>query len=379
MRGDLRFWLAFLQVPGIGPQRFQRLLDHFGDLGAAWQAPPKQLEAAGLEERLVQSVVRLRGRLDLDGLLESLERSGIHALTWDDPAYPWRLKEINDPPPVFFVRGELVPQDGWAIAVVGTRRASAYGRQAAEVLAGALAQRGITVISGLARGIDAVAHRVALEAGGRTIAVEACGLDLVYPPEHRRLALDIAAQGALVSEYPPGTRPQAQFFPRRNRLMSGISLGVLVVEADEESGALITARWALEQGREVFAVPGSIFSPLSRGTHELIQQGAKLVMRVEDILEELNLRAVAEVVASPAPPASVDDDERRILQALSTEAVHVDELAHRVGLPVALVSANLALLEMKGLVRAVGGMQYMRTPQGPAPPRQLHESMETLP
>jgi DNA processing protein len=267
---------------------------------------------------------------------------------------------------VLFIRGSFLQQDEWAVAVVGTRRASAYGRQVTETLASDLARRGITVVSGLARGIDAIAHRAALATGGRTFAVQACGLDLVYPPEHRQLALDITKQGALLSEFPPGTKPQAQHFPRRNRLMSGLCLGVLVIEADEQSGALITAHWALEQDREVFAVPGSIFSPLSRGTNNLIQRGeAKLVTSVDHILEELNL-SLAEVQQkareelSTGNTVAIKDEEALLLRVLSSEPQHIDEVAQQAGLPIAAASGTLALLELKGLVRAAGGMRYAR-------------------
>lgn len=367
MPTDLRPWLGFTLAPGIGPQRLRRLLTTFGDAATAWNASASGLKAAGLEPRAAEALVKARSRLDLEAPLETMTRVGISALTWEDATYPSRLLEIGDPPPVLFIRGSLLPQDEWAVAVVGTRRASAYGRQVAETLATDLARRGITVVSGLARGIDAIAHRAALAAGGRTLALQACGLDLVYPPEHRQLALDIIKQGALLSEFPPGTKPQAQHFPRRNRLMSGICLGVLVVEADEKSGALITARFALEQDREVFAVPGSIFSPLSRGTNNLIERGeAKLVTSVEHILEELNLslaevqlKAREELSAWPAE-STIEGEEARLLRVLSNEPQHIDEVAQQTGLPVSAVSGTLALLELKGLVRSTGAMRYIR-------------------
>ena len=368
MQTDLRAWLGFALTPGIGPQRLHRLLATFGDPATAWGASASALRAAGLEPRAVEAVIKARSRLDLDAVIDTMARLGISALTWEETSYPRRLKEIGDPPPVLFIRGSLLDQDEWAVAVVGTRRASAYGRQVAEAFAGDLARRGITVVSGLARGIDAIAHRAALSAGGRTLAVEACGLDLVYPPEHRQLALEIIAQGALLSEFPPGTKPQAQHFPRRNRLMSGLCLGVLVIEADEQSGALITAHWALEQDREVFAVPGSVFSPLSRGTNSLIQRGeAKLVLSVDHVLEELNL-SLADVqqkarayLPSGTGGLPIQDEEARLLRALSGDPQHVDEVAQQTGLPVAAVSGTLALLELKGLVRSAGAMRYVRT------------------
>jgi DNA processing protein len=235
-----------------------------------------------------------------------------------------------------------------------------YGRQVAEEMSRGLAVNRVTVVSGLARGVDAVAHRAALEAGGRTIAVQACGLDLVYPPEHKRLAEQIAERGAVVSDYPIGTQPRSEFFPRRNRILSGMSLGVLVVEGDIKSGALITARQALEQNREVFAVPGSIYSPNSRGTNKLIQDGeAKLTLTVEDVLAELNLSMAShQIEMTEIIPA--DETEGVVLRLLTAEPAHIDELRRESGLPVAAVTSALAMLELKGLVRQVGRMNYVR-------------------
>ncbi|MEK7281158.1 MAG: DNA-processing protein DprA, partial [Chloroflexota bacterium] len=268
------------------------------------------------------------------------------------------LKEIYDSPPVLYVRGEMVPQDEWAIAVVGTRRATVYGRQVAEELATDLARHGITIVSGLARGIDAIAHRAALAAGGRSIAVFGSGLDTVYPAEHARLASEVSQKGALISDYPLGTPPRADYFPRRNRIMSGICLGVLVVEAGETSGALITARLALEQNREVFATPGSILSPMSRGTNRLLQDGAKLVMSYTDVLEELNLTMTAkQLELKELPPVS--EAEARVLGQLSAEPCHIDEVCRAAGLPIAAVSSTLALMEIKGIVRQLGGMNFV--------------------
>jgi DNA processing protein len=258
---------------------------------------------------------------------------------------------------VLYVRGELIADD-WAVAVIGTRRASAYGRQVTRQLAGALARSGITIVSGLARGIDSEAHRAALEAGGRTIAVMGCGVDRVYPPENRGLAREILERGAIVSDYPVGTRPEGVNFPPRNRIISGLSLGVLVTEAGKRSGARITADYAAEQGRDVFAVPGSILMSGSAGTNALIQEGAKLVIRPEDVLEELNLAMVVEQAeARQVLPA--DQTEAALLAHLSAEPTHVDELRRQVGMPIAQVTSALALMELKGMVRQMGGMRYV--------------------
>jgi DNA processing protein len=261
---------------------------------------------------------------------------------------------------VLYVRGQLAAVDAWAVSVVGTRRATVYGRQAAEELSEGLARNNVTVVSGLARGIDSIAHKTALKAGGRTIAVLACGLDMVYPPENLNLAHQILENGALVSDYPLGTQPRSEFFPRRNRIMVGMSLGVLVVEGDLKSGALITARQALDENREVFAVPGSIYTPTFRGTNWLIQHGqAKLVTKVEDVLEELNLTmATHQMEAKEVLPA--DETEARILRFLSAEPIHIDDVLRTSGLEVSAVSSALAMLELKGMVRAVGNMSYVK-------------------
>jgi DNA processing protein len=276
----------------------------------------------------------------------------------NDEAYPARLREIYDYPPVLYVRGELRPEDEYAVAVVGTRRATVYGKQVTSELAAELAAAGITVVSGLARGVDTIAHRAALGAGGRTIAVFACGLDIVYPPENDRLAREIAAHGACISEYPLGTRPRAENFPRRNRILSGLGLGVLVTEAAETSGALITARFAVEQNREVFALPGSVLSPASRGTNRLIQDGAKLVRQASDIMEELNLTTAARQMEmrEVLPDTGI---EAVLLRELTAEPLHIDEVCRRSGLPVAEVSGTLAMMELKGLIKQVGAMNYV--------------------
>jgi DNA processing protein len=341
--------------------RAAQLEDHFGSMAAAWAASPGELRAAGLDSATASECVAARARINPDDELELCHRHGVQAITWHDDAYPRQLREIYDRPPVLFVRGALTPPDEWAVAVVGTRRVSVYGRQAAEEMARGLALNRVTVVSGLARGVDAIAHRAALDAGGRTIGVLACGLDMVYPPEHKRLAEQIIEQGALISDYAIGTQPRSEFFPRRNRILSGISLGVLVVEGDIKSGALITARQALEQNREVFAVPGSIFSPNSRGTNKLIQDGeAKLTLDVQDILAELNLSMAAhQIEMTELIPA--DETESVLLRFLTAEPLHIDEVRRESGLPIATVTSGLAMLELKGLVRQVGRMNYIRT------------------
>ena len=357
---ELKYWLGFNYVSGIGPAKIQALLGHFGTLENAWVAPDGRLREVGLDARALQNFNDVRENFDLDGYVRQVETSGVSVLTWESSDYPDLLREIPAAPPVLFVRGRLEPVDRWAVAVVGTRRLTAYGRQVTSDLVAGLVGNGITVVSGLARGIDAVAHRAALEHGGRTIAVLACGIDRVYPPEHRDLAREIVAErGALVTDYPFGSKPDSNHFPARNRLISGLALGVVVVEAGEKSGALITSRFALEQNREVFAVPGNIHSPVSLGTNRLIQQGGKLVLRVEDILEELNLRMVAEqAVAKVILPETAE--EAALLSHLSSHPVHVDELGRQTGMPISMISSTLTVMELKGMVQAVGGMNYVR-------------------
>ena len=357
---DLKYWLGFNAVSGIGPAKIQALLGAFGDLEPAWRATEDHLRDIGFDVRAIESLRETRRTLDLDRLVAQVEASGAHVLTWDNPDYPSLLRQISAAPPVIFVRGGFEPVDQWAVAIVGTRRLSAYGRLVAHDLATGLARNGITIISGLARGIDGVAHRAALEADGRTIAVMGCGIDRVYPPEHRDLAHAIVAgQGAIVTDFPLGTEPSSANFPARNRLISGLSLGVVVIEAGERSGALITARFALEQDREVFAVPGNINSPVSVGTNRLIQQGAKLVMGIEDILEELNLRMASEQAAAQVVlPDSAE--EAALLSQLSTQPLHVDDLGRLTGMPSYLISSTLTMMELKGMVQQVGGMNYVR-------------------
>jgi DNA processing protein len=354
------YWIGFACIRGIGRVRFQQMEAHFGSLADAWRAPQNELKAAGLDESAVRSIVDARPGIEPAAEAERLVGFGVRALTWHDPDYPKQLREVYDRPAVLFVRGELRPSDEWAVAVVGTRRVSVYGRQVAEEMSRGLAANNITVVSGLARGVDAVAHRAALDVGGRTVAVLACGLDLIYPPEHKRLAEQIIERGALISEYALGTEPRGDYFPRRNRILSGISLGVLVVEGDVKSGALITARMALEQNREVFAIPGSIYSPNSRGPNQLIRDGAaKPTLELQDILAELNLSMAAHQIEA-AELIPDDETESWLLQRLGAEPAYVDDLRRECGLPIAAVTSALAMLELKGLVRQVGRMNYVR-------------------
>lgn len=364
---DRRYWIGFNLVPRIGPAKVQRLLDYFGDLPTAWNARPDALAQSGLDKRALENLITARGELDLKAEYERARASCDSILTWEDPDYPRLLRQIPHPPPVLYIKGNLTYEDEWALAVVGTRRATAYGREVTRAFVADLVRNRITIVSGLARGIDAEAHRTALENGGRTIAVMGSGIDIIYPPEHDKLARGILERGALVTEYPVGTKPDAVNFPPRNRIISGLSLGVLLVEGDETSGAIITTDFALEHDREVFAVPGNIFRRESRGPNKLIRESrAKSVMRVQDILEELNLTMVAEQAEARAV-APDNETEAALMRFLSSEPIHVDELRQQTGLPIAQVSSTLALMELKGLVRQSGGMNYTLARESSAP------------
>jgi DNA processing protein len=356
---DVKYWVGFNIVPGIGPARLKKLLDHFGDAETAWDAATVDLARAGLDRKSLQNLSRLRATLDLDAEMQRIADVGAHVLTLQDEGYPRLLRQIYLPPAVLYVKGTLLPEDEWALAVVGTRHAKTYGREVTRYLAGELARNRITVVSGLARGIDSEAHRAALAAGGRTIAVLGSGIDVIYPHENRALAEETASCGAVVTEYPLGTKPDRRNFPPRNRIISGLALGTLVTQAGVGSGALITAYYALEQGREVFAVAGSVLDRGCSGTNRLIQQGeAKLVMRVEDVLEELNLTMVSEQ-AEVRAVVPENRTEVLLLKHLSEEPLHVDELGRTIGLPIAQITGTLALMELKGLVRQTGGMHYV--------------------
>jgi DNA processing protein len=355
---DKQYWVALNLVRGIGAVRLQGLIEHFGDAASAWRGKPEELRAAGLGGKIVDRLLELRSSLDVDKLWDRILAQGIQVITCQDEGYPRRLKEIDQPPPVLFVRGQLLAEDDFAVAIVGTRRITPYGRQVTEELAGFLAANSITVISGLARGVDAVAHSSALQAGGRTLAVLGSGVDRIYPPENRALAEQMSGQGAILSDYPLGTAPEATNFPPRNRIISGLSLAVVVIEAGETSGALITAAFGAEQGREVFAVPGSILAPQSKGTNKLIQSGALPLLSPQDLLQALNLTRVgAQKSARRILP--VDDVEKQLLLALGSEPLHVDDLQSQTGLPVEKVSAALVMMELKGMVRQVGAMHYV--------------------
>lgn len=359
---ETAYWVAFGRLPRLGSTAFERLERHFGLLERAWEASGGELRAAGLDDKSIEVIVEGRVPISPEAELDRLVRLGIDALTWNDPRYPARLRQISlrDRPPLLYLRGSLEEADSYAVGVVGTRRATAYGRQATETIVSELAHFQISIVSGLARGIDTAAHQAALAAGGRTIAVLPCAIDRVYPVQNTRLAQAIREQGALLSDYPPGTPTQKEFFFRRNRIIAGLSLGVVVVEAGESSGAGWTAKTALEENREVFAVPGNIFSPYSRGTNALIQGNvAKLVSSGRDIVDELNLSMVSEHVEVQRQ-LPMDETEQALLDCVGAEPTHIDEIGRRMRLAPGAVAGALSVLEMKGLVQSVGGANFVR-------------------
>ncbi len=355
---DKKYWVGFNLIKGIGAVRMQGLVAYFGNLQTAWGADSFSLAEAGLGAKVIERVLAARQKVDLNQVWSKIESQGIKILTWQDEEYPSRLKEIDQPPPVMYIRGDYLPDDLFAVAIVGTRRVTPYGRQITEELSAFLASNGITIVSGLARGVDAIAHQTALRAGGRTIGILGSGVDKIYPPEHLKLAEQMTERGAVMSDYAVGTPPDASNFPPRNRIISGLSLAVVVIEAGETSGALITAEFAAEQGREVFAVPGSILAPQSKGTNKLIQNGAIPLLSVNDIMQALDFTRIGEhKAARKMIPA--DETEARLLNVLGGEPLHVDEIRSQADLPIERVSATLALMELKGMVRQVGGMNYV--------------------
>lgn len=356
----LQFWVAFGRVPGIGPARITLLLEYFGSLERAWFASRTELMGTGLGPREIDSLLTVRRRTDPEFELGRLAKLGFAAITWQDGEYPEQLRQIHSPPPVLYIWGDLQPRDGWAVAIVGTRSLSPYGRAVAEELAADLANSGVTVISGLARGVDGVAHKAAVDGGGRSIAVLGSGLDHIYPPDHRQLADAIARSGAVVSEYALGTEPEGRNFPPRNRIIAGLSRAVVIVEAGRRSGALITAEFAVEQGREVFSVPGPINSATSLGCNQLIRDGAHPLLSADDVLMALDLEAsISRRATQRLLPAN--ETERRLIENLSAQPTHIDVLQEMLGLPVSEISSSLALLELKGSVKQVGGMHYVLT------------------
>ena len=358
MMDEKPYWVGFNLVKGIGSVRLRLIREHFGDLQSAWDASRDQFLALGLHPKIVDNFINVRKNIDIETNYQKIISNGIKVVISGESNYPSRLNEIDQPPPVLYIRGDYQDDDFWAVAIVGTRRITPYGRQIAEEISSYLAQNGITIISGMARGVDGIAHQSALAVGGRTIAVLGCGVDRIYPPEHRKLAHEIVHHGAMISDYPMGTPPDSANFPPRNRIISGLSMAVIVIEAGLKSGALITANYAADQGRDVFAVPGNIQAQQSKGTNLLIQQGAHPLLSGKDVLESLNLDRIPEKKHARRT-IPVDKEEALMLEVIGKEPIHIDEIRSKTGLPIETVSASLSLMELKGLVQQVGGMNYV--------------------
>lgn len=374
---DIEKWLKLIRAEGVGPVSFGRLLKQFGAVDAALGASVAGLaKVEGIGFKTAERIVSTRDKFDTCAELELAEKLGVWIVHFDDQRYPPLLKQIYDPPPVLYVKGTLTREDNLTIAIVGSRRCSLYGQEQASRLSHLLAASGFTIVSGLARGIDTAAHQGALAAEGRTIAVQGCGLANVFPPENRKLFELVSLSGACISELPLRYEPLSENFPPRNRIIGGLSLGTIVIEAGLRSGALITARTALESNREVMAVPGKIDSPVSKGPHRLIKQGATLVESVEDVMEALGYvgdqlkdhatlaaRKATEKAETPLfemPRANLKGPEKQVHESLGTEPQHCDEVIAETGLPPGAVSAALVSLRLKGLIRQFPGNLFAR-------------------
>jgi DNA processing protein len=355
---ETRYWVGFHRVQRIGPVRLRRLIERFGSLEAAWSASLRELGAV-LDATSAEAVVAARREIDLDKEMERIERAGARVLTMLDPEYPRLLREVPAPPPVLYVRGTLTPQDERAVAIVGTRRATSYGLDVAHQIARDLAAFGVTVVSGLALGIDGQAHRGAIAAEGRTIGVLGCGVDIVYPGSHRRLYEEMVEHGAIISDYPLGTGPAAVNFPPRNRIIAGLSLGIVVVEAPTKSGALITVDFAADYSRDVFAVPGSVLGEHSRGSHKVIRDGARLITSAADVMQDLGM-AVVEPGEARQQALPMTEEEEHLMNYIRWDPQHIDEIAAAAGLTAAESAALLTMLELKGAIKDKGGQQYAR-------------------
>jgi DNA processing protein len=361
---ELARWVALSRVAGLGCVGFKKLAEHFGDPTQALSAPAAALvEIQGLDPQAVEGLRHFSAWDEVEKEILKAEKAAVKIVPFTDLSYPSRLRTLADPPPLLYVKGEIKREDQQAVAVVGSRSTSDYGRRVARDLCRGLASLGFTVVSGMARGIDGTAHEAALNGGGRTLAVLGSGVDRIYPPEHDRLYQRISDNGAVISEFPLGTRPLAFNFPARNRLISGLSMGVVVVEATEKSGSLITAALALEQGREVFAVPGEVGASRSRGAHRLIRQGAKLVESVEDIMEEIAPQLVDRGGKAAGPPRRLlppafGEEFQKIFGLFQERALQIDEIIESTGYAPSKVSEILLQLELQGYIKPLPGKKY---------------------
>ncbi|HUV47267.1 MAG TPA: DNA-processing protein DprA, partial [Candidatus Bathyarchaeia archaeon] len=359
------YWLGFNIFPGIGPKRFHHLLSLFGSAKKAWQAPREKLKQTLIPRKILMRFFEFRKTINFSSEILRLEKSLIRFLIIGDKEYPENLKHIDLPPPLIYIRGQILPEDKFSIAVIGTRKITAYGREVTERLVSGLTAHGFTIVSGLARGVDSVAHRVALGNKGRTIAVLGSGILNIYPPEHKVLAEKIVSLnlGALISELPLGAMPLRGNFPSRNRIISGLSLGVLVTEGTTVSGTKITADYCFRQERKLFAVPGPITSPLSEGPADLIKKGAKLVTKVDDILKEIEARKVKVTsqlkTSESKKPNFENKDEEEIFQLLLFGSKHIDEIVKGTKLTSSQVLSHLTAMELQGMVKNIGQGNYI--------------------
>lgn len=364
MRNNLKYWVWLSSVPYVGARRGNQLIEVFGDPENVWNASEHDLvKLSFLNRQSIEQLLNKQVKDEAERHLDNLFKHGIRVITIKDPEFPYYLKNIYDPPIALFVLGRLDGNEK-DIAVVGSRKASPYGLSMAELISQQLAECNITVVSGMARGIDTFAHHGALKGGGRTIAVLGCGLDIAYPSENKDLMKKIAENGAVVSEYLPGMQPLPQNFPARNRIISGLSQGVVVIEANEKSGSLITANFALEQGREVFALPGNINNKLSKGTNKLLKEGAKVVTEVEDILEELNIKKDTNNNYNNINEENekfrklmhkLDTEEQKVVECICHQPIHIDEMVIKTGLNIQTLNSVLFMMELKGIVEQQPG------------------------
>lgn len=357
---NIPYLLALHSIDGLGPIRLKALIEYFKDPKIAWEANGSEIRSIGIPQTTVDLLLESRKKLDPETYAKTIADSGIKWMSFFDVDYPKKLAQIYDPPIILYYKGEILPEDEFAIGVVGTRKITSYGSVVTENFTKGLVAAGLTIVSGLAQGVDTCAHKSALEAGGRTLAILGGGLNKIFPPQNTRLSTEIAnGRGAVITEFPPDYPSTPGNFPARNRIISGLSLAVLVTEAAEDSGSLITGRLAIEQGREVFAIPGPITSSLSKGPISLIKEGARIVTEVGEILEELGINTRVQGLGHRVQDKSkLSDQEKQILDCLENESKHIDDICRQLNLKAAEVSGNLLKMEITGLVRNLGGGIY---------------------
>jgi DNA processing protein len=357
---DLYYWVALRQVCGVGNVIYKILINHFKSPEKIFNTSVEELKnVEGISVRAVEAITGFKPTNEIDREIDEILSKEINIITLNSPDYPENLKNIYDPPPFLYVKGSFVEGDNNSVAVVGSRNASEYGIKVTQEISRNLASLGVTIVSGMARGIDSAAHIAAIQGGGRTVAVLGSGVDVIYPPENRRLFEKITQNGAVVSEYPLGTRPNSYNFPPRNRIISGLSLGVLVVEASPKSGSLITAKLALDQGRDVYAVPGNVYSYKAKGTHSLLKSGAKLVDNANDIVEELNI-TVKPIKENKEVIQELSPELLMIYDFCQDEPIHIDNIIFKTGLSSARVSALLLDLELSGILKQLPGKMFTK-------------------